>query len=320
MALNLTTTKEIAAHDRLRCFFYGLPGSGKTHLAGTFPAPLFIVPEKIAEELRTCGDAHLTAATFGDVQGFLDTVNEVSKLLKVGKKIGKYKPQSIIIDSTTEIQNMIEHEILVGRWKDQGEDGNFPTLRDRDWGMMYNVLMSTRNMLYSIPGTHIIWIGHAKQREVNVSQGKKRETKIVKDIVLRGDAKNFIPNSCNVLSYLKCKPMGTDAETGNPKTAYYLYGRPNEGWNSRIHLPSSQVGFLRLGGESTPDNAKPTYDQLAPYFGLPSRDECEEGIEFGAIETRKAKEASPEKTSSVGLTPKKKKPERPKTTAKGKTK
>lgn len=301
MTLNLTTTREIASRDRLRCFIYGLPGSGKTHLAGTFPAPLFIVPEKIAEELRTCGNTHLTAATFDTAQGFLDTSHEIGNILKAGKKIGHYRPQTIVVDSITEIQNMIEHEILVRRWKDQGETGDFPMMTNRDWGIMYNLLMTSRNLLYGIPKTHVIWIGHAKQNEGWITEGKTRKLRTTKEVILRGDAKNFIPNSCNVLSYLECKPLGQNPD-GSPKTSYYMYGQPYNGWNSRVHLPADQAGFIRLGGESSPEAPRPSYDELASYFDLPPAKQCEEGIKFEAITPIRGKGDATENQGLVKLT------------------
>lgn len=319
MALNLTTTREIASRGRLKCFFYGLPGSGKTHLAGTFPAPLFICPEKIAEELATCGNAHLTTATFASVQGFLNTVSEVAQELKAGRKIGAYVPQSIAIDHTAEIQNMIEHEILIDKWKKQGQKGDFPKMFDSDWGIMYNVLMSARNTLYSIPGVHIIWIGHAKERKENVTEGGRRTTRIYREISLRGSAKEFLPNSCNVFSYLERVPKGKDSNTGQPQFAYYLYGQIDKGWNSRLQLSADKTGFLRLGGISTVEAPQPTYDQLAPYFELPPRDECEKGVEFGALTPQK--EDSEKEQSSELLTKQETNPKpKPRRNLKGKKK
>jgi hypothetical protein len=254
-------------------------------LAGTFPAPLFLVPEKIADELRTWGIADLTTLVFSNVQDLVDSVDLVVHTMSQNKPIGNYIPQTIVIDSVTEIQNMLEHEILNHRWKDVAKTSSgdtdqfsFPTMTNRDWGVVYNVLMTMRNNLYNIPNVHVIWIGHAKI-QIKTEQGSK--SREFKTVSLRGDAKNFIPNSCNVLSYLEALSAGGD------KYHYYLHGRPYNGWNSRIHFPSGQSGFSRIGGTydpTHPNDSPLTYETLAPYFGLPTRDECETGMDFGELE------------------------------------
>lgn len=318
MPLRVTTTQEIAAGDRLKCFFYGLPGSGKTHLAGTFPAPLFITPEKIAEELRTWGGSPLTTVIFSDVEEFISSVDEVVKCVLAGKKVGGYIPQTLIVDNITEIQNMVEHEILTYRWKEQGRKPNrkedtysFPNMADRDWGIMYNVLMTARNRLYTCP-CHIVWIGHGKVDYRSDGDPKSRKRIEVKDINIRGQAKSFIPNSCNIMSYLEAKPVGQEG------MSYYMYGRPYNGWNSRIHFPSGQSGFLRLGYDSkNPDEVHPTYDDLAPYYGLPLREECEADVVIAAPDKREEskREESVPKTESKP----KPKPKRPTKTRQRKT-
>jgi hypothetical protein len=278
MALKLATTQEIATGMFLRVFCYGLPGSGKTHLAGTFPAPLFVTPEKIMAELRTYGNFPFTVVHFRTIAEFVDAINDIHRLLLNGKPVGGYVPQTIIIDSVTEIQNLIQHELLMERAGSRNignQVAGIPVMQDRDWGAMYQVLMQTRNLLYELPA-HVVWIGHAKVRDISDRGADGKVTKhSIGTYNLRGDAKHFIPNSCNILTYLEAIPQGPN------KTLYCVHGKPSGIWNARVHFPQGVEGFRRLTSEgSTPDDLHPAYDDLAPYFGLPLRDECEEGIDW----------------------------------------
>jgi len=280
MAMKVATTQEIATGNYLRFFCYGFPGSGKTHLAGTFPAPLFITPEKIIAELRTYGNSPLTVAYFKTIAEFIETINQVCRLVLDNKPVGNYVPQTIIVDSLTEIQNMIEHELLMSRVESHrigNQVAGIPVMQERDWGAMYQVLMQCRNLLYDLP-VHIVWIGHAKIREIT---DRGPDGKITKHSIgtynLRGDAKHFIPNSCNVLTYLEALPQGPS------KTLYCVHGKPYGIWNARVHFPQGVEGFRRLAfdsAQSTAEDPHPSYDDLAPYFNLPLADECEENINW----------------------------------------
>ena len=277
--LTVTTTKKAASSQYQKLFLYGLPGSGKTHFAGTFPLPLFISSKATVSELQTHSDQEISVVTFTTVQDFVDTIQAVYETMMAGKPIGDYIPKTIIIDNITEIQNLIQHEML---HDDETKKGNQAhgqkVMSDRDWGVLRDVLMHARVQLYKLSHLcHIIWIGHAQVREREVAKGEKKQ---YGTWVIKGDAYNFIPNSCTIVAYMQAVPrLGGRVE-------YYLHGSPYDIWNSRVQFPSSKGGFLKIGGTDSkdPGAVHPHYNDLAPYFDLPLLDEAEEGYDWNKEE------------------------------------
>jgi len=266
--LNLSTTRKISSGKFQKFFIYGLPGSGKTHFAGSFPDPLFITPKATQTELQTYGDQDFTIARISTMQDTVDTVNTISESILKGKKIGDYKPQTIIIDNLTEIQNMIEHELTAAEGRGNTVAGQ-KIMGQREWGALSVVLMHMRTMLYKLTDhCHIIWIAHAVVQSTTEVVNGKSVSRDYGTWTLRGGAKNFIPNNCHIL-YAESIPKAR-------RTAYYVHAEPKGIWPARIHFPSGSKRFSRLGFlDKKPDELHPVYDDIAPYFGLDSLEEAE---------------------------------------------
>lgn len=268
--MRTTTTRDISEGRSQKFFLYGLPGSGKTHFAGTFPNPVFVTPEASLNELHTLALDNIPVVPFKNIQEFADVVIEVVDTVLRRKPIGGYIPQTLVLDNLTELQNMIEHEVLGDPNKRGGNLAHGVKLMgEREWGVMRNVCMHVRTEFYrALKYCHIIWIAHAVQRTSTKNEkGRVVETEYG-SYALKGDARRFFPNNAHIL-YM-------EAITRGKQMGYYLHATPHGIWPARIHFPAGKQGFTRIGTDlQDTDTIHPHYDDIAPYFGLSSQAECE---------------------------------------------
>lgn len=253
----------------LRAFFYGLPGSGKTTLASTFPAPLFLTLESSVGELRSVSDVEFPMLAFDRIQEFVDVINWIASQIKAGRKIGRYVPQTVVLDNWSSFQAAWEVELINSQDRPDARK-----LRDRDWGDIFFAGMHAKVKLHNLP-INVVHLAHAKERELREKSGNRTIEKLSGAYVFKGDSGRVIPAECNVVSYLEAIDRGTQG------TGYYAHLKPYKHWPARIHAPGSSEVPSRLG-PGTKEDHHPHYDDLAAIFGMPSAKEAEEaaGVEW----------------------------------------
>lgn len=275
---NIITTADTSKNRFQRWFFYGAPGSGKTHLAGTFPAPLFLVPLDSVTELQTHSDQDFTILTFAGTQEFIDACSYISNQIKAQKLIGQYVPTTVVIDNLTEIQNLFIYELCSYRAGVNSNKKGTSSIQDarmtqQDWGDLGRILMHARIMLHDIQAhAHTIWIGHSDIHTRKEKDERGRDMDVQEGTwLLKGAASDFIPNQCSVIAYCEVK------STAFGKPDFYVHGSRTSIWPARCQTPSGKQSFTRLGGKAKEGTITPHYNDIAPFFNLPDLTKSEEG-------------------------------------------
>ena len=240
---------------------YGANGSGKTHFAGTFPRPLFIVPDLGANEMRTLADEPFTVVQFSKMADCAAQTLALYKAVLNDEFIGDYKPRTIIIDNLSTMQTLFEYEL-----KDVAiAPSDKHKMTWDDWAVIRHNVYQMLVLLHKLP-VHVIWIAHAKLITVTTESGGQRNSITEGGFYLSGDTKNSVPGNCDGILYAETKDRGAKGP------GYYIHGRKYGIWPARVRQTPSMPKFDKIG----PD---PKYDHLAKILNLPSLVE-EETDEF----------------------------------------
>ena len=105
--------------EYVKCFAYGVPRSGKTHLGGTFPDPIWLdFEDGLMTIRRTIMDLGkpdvpiLTPTSWGEVVAFaMNPVRSVENALK-GTPFEGYQFKSIIVDTVSTMEDLCFTKIL----------------------------------------------------------------------------------------------------------------------------------------------------------------------------------------------------------------
>lgn len=267
MSLKIHRTTESIASKNWSFLIYGDNRTGKTHFCGTWPRPLWLVPEVGAGELRTVGRYDFPVVYFNTMQNARDQIREIFELIEAGKPIGGYVPRTLVIDNLTTAQMSWEEDLKRERDKVK--------LDWADWGAIKSTILTFMVNLQKLP-CHVLWITHSKLQKVNEDgpPGKDRQTDIG-SFTLTGDAKNVVPNQVDGILYTETVDHGLGA------VKYYVNLRKKGIWPAGVRGLIGENVPVRLG----PD---PTYDEFAPHLGLPSL-AVEEGIEDTVQEPKSQK-------------------------------
>ena len=272
MIPKIRTTSE-AKLPYLKACFYGLPGSGKTTLAATFPAPVFLTLESSIGEMRSISDVEMPVITFNEIQEFVNTINWIADQIERRKPIGPYVPLTVVLDNWTSFLNAWEVELIDRRSK--SDNDGIKRMRNADWGDLFMAGMQAKVKLHRLP-INVVHLCHAKEREYDDKVGNKTVKKISGTYDYKGNGGHAIVAECSVVSYLESIDRGT---TG---TGFYAHLKPYKHWKPiRCHAPPSSNVPSRLG-PGTPDDRHPHYDDFAEIFGMPTVGEAEDaaGIDW----------------------------------------
>lgn len=250
------STGDAATQRNWKILLYGDNRSGKTHFSGTWPRPVFLVPEQCLNEMRTLADQDLVVLPFANLnecqQQIEDLVKAVAKGLKVG---GRYVPRTMIFDNMTSAQMLWEEEIK----RTQGKT----KLEWDDWGEIKSMTQRAIVAMGQVD-LHQIWITHSRSWTVSKGAGATEERG---GFTLQGSTRDVLPNHCDLMLF-------AEARTISPSTTtYHLHARRRGIWPAGVRL--TRIHKDKVLTEVGPD---PHYDDLAPYLGLPSLVE-EEGEE-----------------------------------------
>lgn len=228
---------------------FGDNGSGKTHFAATWPHPYFVVPAIASNEMKTVAGYNLPCMTFETMDDF----KQGMKAIATGMKSGKIQCKTLIIDNLTTMQMVFESELK--------ETKNVDKLEWEQWGKFKNYFVNVMKTLHGWP-CHVIWITHTHKENI---------------FTILGDARNFIPNNCDLILYHEARDPG-----GRKDTQYIVHMRRHGQWPARIRRDMSiDVPFpAQIGPEPSPH-----YNLLAPHLGLPSLEDAEAEVTGDLLRT-----------------------------------
>ena len=259
--LRIRSTRELESGGNWSVLLYGDNRAGKTYFSGTWPRPVFLVPEIVEQnEMRTLSEWDFPFIPFGNFEDFQAQVEALVSTIRKGKDVGPYVPRTVIVDNVTTAQMMWEEDVKAAVNKDK--------LEWDDWGSMKSLMQRAIVELGRVD-VHQIWITHAKVwRSTKKTPGGKSITEERGGLTLQGATKDMLPNHCDLMLY--CEAI----DRGMKGPGYTIHGRKKGIWPAGVRLTRvhKDKPFTQLG-----PNPSPAYDDLAPYLGLPSLAE-EEGI------------------------------------------
>jgi len=242
-----------------RIFLYGGNRSGKTHFAGTFPNPVFVVPEMGLNELKTVADQDITVIPFVGLQDCLEQLKGLVEAIKFKPHTLDYMPKTIVFDNLTTANQL---------WLDELEDGGDSErkVQRNMWGMMRSYIVAYMRLLHGLKNCHVIWICHPHIERITEKVGGRLVEQSVGSFAVQGAARDLIPGNCDLLLYSEDKDVGLRG------TNYLIHAKKQGIWPAGVRLARihAQKPFHVLGPKPSP-----SYDGMAKVLGLASRDDIE---------------------------------------------
>lgn len=190
----IKTTADVKAMW-LRWFFHGATGSGKTHAAGTFPSPLFIVPanessfytllgrEESYDYIEVSNRVEMTQAV-----GYLETQHAtMQRLLRKGKEAEAYEAfpyETIVVESLSHYCELLVEDISRG-----GQQG----MDQQAWGKLSSHLRGLHARLSKLDA-HIVYTALSVDPDDKNKVGKPMMT---------GKNATLVPAACDVIAYFE---------------------------------------------------------------------------------------------------------------------
>lgn len=106
--------------------FYGQSGTGKTTLAGTFPAPILLC------DIKDRGTDSIVGVDDLDVME-IETWEDLERVYWFLKKNPK-KYKTVILDTMSQLQNIVVTAVLEEKGKDAEEAGGWGSMTQKEWG------------------------------------------------------------------------------------------------------------------------------------------------------------------------------------------
>jgi hypothetical protein len=231
-SLRLSSTKDLAQDATYNVLLYGENGSGKTHFAGTWPNPVFLVPTIARGEMRTWSLNDIPVVFFNSMDDLKDQLEALGKAIEQKKVVCK----TIVLDNLTTTQMLFEDEIKKAFGVDK--------LEWEHWGRFTSFFVRLMTTIKKWP-VHSLWICHSDKDRT---------------FTLKGDSRNFFPGNADLLLYCESKDLR------NKGLQWFVHGRKFGTWPARMRLAAAHennAGFARVG----PD---PHYDDFAEILGLPN--------------------------------------------------
>jgi len=259
MAVTVRTTGEIAEKQKaLRIVLYGPERSGKTSFAGTFPAPIIIIPQLCESEVTVLGDIDVPCITYGTLQEAVEVCEFLEKEAKNGfKKTGGFL--TVIVDNMTVAYQM---------WLDQLEKNPSAKPTFNVWGEIHRYNLRMYRILHRLKDINIIWIAHDKEKVVQEHVGGKTLETRIGDFSVQGKAfTDIIAKTCML--------MHTEVIRTETKEMYRVWLKKHGIWKAGGWFPASQKAARALDYMGLPKHKKPHYDILAKVLQLPTAAEQE---------------------------------------------
>ena len=127
MAICLSDLRKVKATLPPRILLYGEPGIGKTSLAASFPAPVFL-------QIEDGTPSDLELSSFGKIETFGEVMESLAALYAE-----KHDYQTIVIDSISELQRLVFKETC-----ERGDDKGNKKTNIEDFGYGKGYVYATR--------------------------------------------------------------------------------------------------------------------------------------------------------------------------------
>ncbi len=153
------------AHSR-SYVFYGQSGTGKTTLAATFPGPILLcdVRDRGTDSVVGIEDLDVT-----EIESWED-LERVYWFLKKNPK--KYR--TVVIDTMSQLQQLVVEDTLAEKGKDAEEAGGWGTMTQREWG---DVASRIKPMIINLRDLPMDVIFIAQHRVFNLPSEEDEQTK-----------------------------------------------------------------------------------------------------------------------------------------------
>ena len=199
------TLKSLSAPNRNRPLIFTIVadgGMGKTSLAATFPAPVFIRTE----------DGTMSIADRDDVALFpvSNTVAEVMAAIEA-LAVEEHSFRTVVIDSVTKLNQMVESEILALDPKAKGLNqalGGYGNAYDAV-SKMHLELRRACGYLAEAKGMHVVFLAHASTETVDPPDGDPYTRY---SIPMHKKSIPHYTNDVDVVAYIKQKFYTTGAD------------------------------------------------------------------------------------------------------------
>ena len=199
------TLKSLSAPNRNRPLIFTIVadgGMGKTSLAATFPAPVFIRTE----------DGTMSIADRDDVALFpvSNTVSEVMAAIEA-LAVEEHSFRTVVIDSVTKLNQMVESEILALDPKAKGLNqalGGYGNAYDAV-SKMHLELRRACGYLAEAKGMHVVFLAHASTETVDPPDGDPYTRY---SIPMHKKSIPHYTNDVDVVAYIKQKFYTTGAD------------------------------------------------------------------------------------------------------------
>jgi len=170
-------------------------------------------------------------------------------------------PSPLFVVPGSSFQSLGEHELLT--------ENKRKTMVDRDWGEILNLALHGKICLHRSP-VNTLWIAHAWEKSVTEKGASgKSESYQIGGYNVKGQAQQAIPSECSLLCYMECI-------ANQVRSLYRLHARPYRHWPARGHFVHSGPRFTMISTDpKNPEVVHPCYNDIAPYFNLPSLEEAE---------------------------------------------
>ncbi len=144
--------------------FYGQSGTGKTTLAGTFPGPILLcdIRDRGTDSVVDVEDLWVR-----EIESWEDA-EQVYWFLK--KNPTKYK--TVVIDTMSQLQQMVVEEVLEEKGKDSGEAGGWGTMTKQEWGEVASRLKPWITNMRDLP-MDVVFV--AQHRAFNIPGDEESE-------------------------------------------------------------------------------------------------------------------------------------------------
>lgn len=247
---------------RIRVVLYGPARSGKTTFAGTFPAPIFLVPSLCEDEMEALDDQDVPYIMYAS----LDEAVEACKFLEAETKTGYKKTGGF---ATVVVENLT---VAYEMWLAELEGKSHRNTQRDVWGEIHKVNLAMYRILHSLKNQHVIWITHDQVKIVKENHGGKETEKSYGDFAVKGNAfRNVIVKTCMLIH--------TDVIRTDTREIYRAWLKKNGIWEAGGRFAADRTVARALEYIGAPKHKQVHFDHLAEAIGIRTKNE-EESLIF----------------------------------------
>jgi hypothetical protein len=169
--VQIVPVKEIK--DSHSWVIYGKSGSGKTSLAGTFPAPILLLDfnDRGTQSVSDVKDLFVARVTEWEQveQIFYSLLNNEKSFLKF---------KTIVFDTVTQLQDIVLRMIAAkrGGTLDPNRAGDWGTLTQKEWGAAAGILKDWIVNFRNLPNREIVFLAQQRTNEVPAATESEQST------------------------------------------------------------------------------------------------------------------------------------------------